>query len=114
MLVFIKSIKITLKPNTANPATPSPMIVPPVKLTLRPFERLVRAASVVLTFASVAILIPMFPATAENIAPITKATTMNQCVVATIVDTRPSRAPAITTNTANSLYSAFKNASAPS
>ena len=56
----------------------------------------------------------MFPATAENTAPITNATTMNQCVVSTIEETIPRRAPATTTKIAKMRYSAFKNAKAPS
>ena len=78
ILDLIRMMKITLRPNTARPATPNPIIVPPVKLTFRLLERLVRAASVVLTLASVAIRIPMLPATAEKTAPITNATTINQ------------------------------------
>ena len=61
-------------PRTANPATPSPITVPPPKEIFRASGRLVRAACVVRTLVLVAILIPIFPATAEKTAPITKAT----------------------------------------
>ena len=47
-------------------------------------------------------------------APKIKATTINQCVVSTTRDTTKSRTLTITTNIARSLYSAFKNARAPS
>ena len=62
-----------LNPNTARPATPSPITVPPVKATFKALPKLVLAAWVVLTLAAVAILIPMFPANAEKNAPMIKA-----------------------------------------
>ena len=65
-----------VKPKTAKPATPSPITVPPPKETFNAFGKLVFAACVVLTFVLVAIFIPIFPANAENIAPIIKATTI--------------------------------------
>ncbi len=107
-------MKSTDNPNTAKPATPNPITVPPVNDTFNALERLVRAACVVLTLAAVAIRIPIFPATAEKTAPITNATTINQCVVSTKVDITPSKAPATTTKMASTRYSAFKNANAPS
>ncbi len=112
--VLIKIMKIILNPNTAKPATPSPMTVPPVKDTFNALDKLVFAASAVLTLASVAMRIPMFPATAENTAPMTNATTINQCVFSTSVETTASAAPEMTTKMANSRYSAFRKASAPS
>ena len=78
--------------------TPRPITMPPVKDTFKPSLKLVRAAWVVRTLACAAMRMPMLPASAENTAPITKATTMNQWVVSTMEDTRPSRAPATTTN----------------
>ena len=78
-----KNKKKILNPNTAKPATPSPMTVPPPKATLRALGRLVLAACVVLEFASVAILIPIFPAKPENTAPTMKAGIINQLVVST-------------------------------
>ena len=77
-LVWNNRMNNVLNPNTAKPATPSPMTMPPVKETLRPSLRLVRAACVVRTLAWVAMRMPMLPASAENTAPMTKATTMNQ------------------------------------
>ena len=109
-----KRIKRTLKPNTAKPATPSPITVPPLNATCNALDKLVLAACVVLTLAAVATLIPTFPATAENTAPITNAITINQCVDSTKVETKANAAPAITTNIINILYSAFKKAKAPS
>ena len=91
-----------LSPRTASPATPSPMTVPPPKETFNAFGRLVFAASAVLAFASVAILIPIF------------AGTIIQLVVSTYCEI-PKRAPeAITTKMNNKRYSALRKASAPS
>ena len=67
-----------LNPNTANPATPSPITVPPEKETFKACGKLVLAAWVVRTLALVAIRIPIFPANAEKKAPQTKATTIIQ------------------------------------
>ena len=69
-------MKNMVSPKTANPATPSPMTVPPPKETFNAFGKLVFAACVVLTFVFVAIFMPIFPAKAENIAPIIKAKTI--------------------------------------
>src|SRR5690606_24643946 len=96
------------------PATPKPITVPPPKETFSAFGKLVRAASVVLAFASVAILIPIFPAKAEKTAPTTKAGTINQCVVGTAIEIPNNANEATTTNTESNLYSALKNAKAPS
>ena len=62
------------------------MTVPPPKDTLSAFGKLVFAASAVRAFASVAIRIPIFPAKAEKMAPTTKAGTINQLVVSTMVE----------------------------
>jgi len=97
-------MKRRLNPNTASPATPSPMTVPPVNDTFNACGKLVRAACVVLTFAAVAIRIPMFPAHAEKNAPITNAMMMNQCVVSTSDEMTPSKTPAITTKMARIRY----------
>ena len=69
-------MNIILKPITAKPATPKPMTVPPLNDTSKAFDKLVRAACVVRTFAFVAMRIPILPATAEKTAPRTKATTI--------------------------------------
>ena len=76
--------------------------------------KLVFAASAVLALASVAIRIPIFPANAENTAPKIKAGTIIQLVVSTAKDIPYRAAEAISTKINSSLYSAFKNASAPS
>ncbi len=69
----------------ARPATPSPITVPPVKETCKAFDRLVRAACVVLTLAFVAIFIPIYPATAERMAPIRKEIAITGLEVSTKV-----------------------------
>ena len=90
------------------------MTVPPPKDTCKAFGRLVFAASAVLAFASVAILIPIFPAKAEKAAPRMKAGTIIQLVVSTKIEIPYSAIEATATKINNSLYSAFKKASAPS
>ena len=88
--------------------------MPPPNDTFSAFGKLVFAASAVRALASVAIRIPMFPAKAEKIAPMTNAGTINQLVVSTIVDMPYSAPEAIITKINNKRYSAFKNARAPS
>ena len=56
----------------------------------------------------------MFPAKAENIAPIIKAGTIIQLVVGTITEIPKRAAEAIITNISNKRYSALRKASAPS
>ena len=109
-----KIIKNAVKPRTARPATPNPITVPPPKETFNACGKLVRAACVVRTFVFVAIFIPMFPAKAEKNAPKMKATTIRMCVVGTINEIPAKTILAATTKIANNLYSAFKNANAPS
>ena len=109
-----KMIKNKVNPRTAKPATPSPITVPPPNDIFSAFGKLVLAAWVVLTLVLVAIFIPMFPAKAEKKAPKIKATTISQCVVGTIKETAAKATLTITTKIARSLYSAFKNAKAPS
>ena len=110
----MKNVNNRLNPNTANPATPSPITVPPPKDTFNACGKLVLAASAVRALASVAILIPIFPARAEKMAPVTKAGTIIQLVVSTTADMPYKATPAITTNTVKRRYSAFRNAKAPS
>ena len=114
MLVWKSRMNKALSPKTAKPATPNPMTMPPVKLTFKPSLKLERAACVVRTLACVAMRMPMLPANAENTAPMTKATMMNQWVVSTMLATKPSNAPAITTKMARMRYSARRKARAPS
>src|SRR5690554_2096497 len=56
----------------------------------------------------------MFPAKAEKTAPTINAGTINQCVVATAIEIPNNATEAITTKIDNNLYSALKNAIAPS
>ena len=114
MNIWKNTMKKVVKPKTANPATPSPITVPPPKDTFNASGKEVRAAWVVLTLVLVAIFIPMFPAKAEKNAPKINATTISMCVVGTKNDTPAKAILTTTTNTANNLYSAFKNAKAPS
>ena len=88
--------------------------MPPPNDILSALGREVLAACVVLTFVFVAIFIPIFPAKAEKKAPTTNEITIIQCVEGTIVDTTNNKTLTATTNKVNSLYSAFKNAKAPS
>ena len=66
------------RPSTAKPATPIPITEPPVKETESALLRLVRAACAVLTFAFVAMRIPIKPANALKNAPMINATAMLQ------------------------------------
>ena len=68
-----KMINKLPNPNTASPATPSPITLPPVKETFNAFAKLVRAACAVRTLALVAALIPIYPAVALKKAPIINA-----------------------------------------
>ena len=109
-----RNINIVDSPKTANPATPRPITVPPLNATFIALGKLVFAASAVLTFALVAILIPIFPASAEKTAPITNEITINiPAGIKLSADSIPRAVPAVSTNTANILYSAFRNAKAP-
>ena len=58
--------------------------------------------------------IPIFPAKAEKIAPITKAGTIIQLVVSTAVEIPNKAAEATRTKMSNKRYSAFRKAKAPS
>ena len=80
-------MKNKLNPNTASPATPRPITVPPPKETFSACGNEVFAASAVRALASVATRIPIFPAKAEKIAPIIKAGTIIQLVFGTMVET---------------------------
>ena len=77
------------------------------------FPKLVLAALVVLTFALVATFIPMKPAPAEQIAPNTNDKAINGLDPST-VPLIPKTIATTTTKMDNTLYSAFKNAIAPS
>ena len=107
-------MKNKLNPITAKLATPRPITVPPEKETFRASGRLVLAASAVRELEAVAIHIPILPAKAENIAPKINAGTIIQLVVETIIDIPKSATDATTTKINNNLYSALRNARAPS
>ena len=95
--------------NIPNPTTESPITAPPANATSRAFASPPSLAAIeVLPLALVAILIPIFPARAEVKAPNTKAT-----AVFTEMNI-PNAAPTITTNHIRILYSATRNAIAPS
>jgi hypothetical protein len=66
-----------------------------------------------LVLAEVAMRIPMFPASAEKIAPMIKAGTIIQCVDSTYIEIPKRAIDAAITNTNNNRYSAFKKARAP-
>jgi len=102
-----------LRPNTPNPTTPIPITAPPANATSRAFPRLVLAALVVLTFALVATLIPINPASAEQMAPKIneKAIIGEEPSVLFVI---PNKIATTTTKMLNILYSAFKKAMAPS
>ena len=74
--ILKKMINKLPNPNTANPATPKPITLPPVKDTFKACANDVFAACAVRTFAFVAIFIPIYPAVAENTAPMIKETAM--------------------------------------
>ncbi len=101
------------RPINANPATPIPITEPPAKLISNALDREDLAACAVLTLALVAILIPINPANPENIAPIMNATTMSGWELSLFILNKPKSTEVISTNTANILYSACKNAIAP-
>ncbi|CAI8236556.1 MAG: Uncharacterised protein [Flavobacteriaceae bacterium] len=114
MNILKNIMKNNVSPKTANPATPSPITVPPPNDTLSAFGKLVFAACVVLTLVLVAIFIPIFPAYAEKIAPKINAIAIDQCVVGTTKDTPANATATMITKNVNNLYSAFKKANAPS
>ena len=106
-------INNTPRPRTQRPTTPRPITAPPAKATSNAFPRLVLAALVVLTFAFVATRIPINPAKAEQIAPKTKETAISQEEFSAFAVTARRIATA-NTKIESTLYSAFKNAIAPS
>ena len=99
-----------LTPNTPKPATHIPITAPPENaIESALFIPFSFAAFAVLTFAFVATFIPQKPASVENKAPTTKHTAVIQL---------PIPNPISTNNTATKitriLYSAVRNACAPS
>ena len=113
-IIFPKIKKSNPRPRRPSPTTPSPMTEPPAKAIFSPSPRLVRAPCVVRTFALVATRIPIKPARAEQTAP-----TMNE--TATSGELFSSRNPwnkrskaTAPTKMESTLYSARRNAIAPS
>ena len=106
-------IKSKPKPSTPSPTTPKPITEPPAKATSKALPKLVRAAFVVRTFALVATRIPMKPAKPEQSAP-----TINDNAIigeeSGVLPLIPSKTAAISTKIARILYSALRNAIAPS
>ena len=114
----IKLLKNTNKlntPRTPRPTTHIPITPPLENAIIKPLLRLFFVPSAVLAFDIVATRIPMFPATAENIAPITKANAVPQCMLLPSKNDAANKSPAtMTTKMIRTLYSLFKNAIAPS
>ena len=95
--------------NIPKPTTVSPITAPPENATSSAFASPPSLAAIaVLPFALVAILIPALPAIADVIAPNTNAP-----AVGTLIKI-PKAAATTTTKTIRILYSADKNAIAPS
>ena len=111
---LLKTINSTLIPITPKETTPKPITAPPEKATSRALLSEVRAACVVLTFALVAMRMPMNPAKADIKAPTTKdkATNAVESVSASPLNTNKTATAKI--KTTSTLYSAFKNDMAPS
>ena len=106
-------MKRTLRPKTPKPTTPSPITDPPENAISNAFPRLSLAALVVRTFALVATFIPIKPASPEKIAPnINEKATRYEDVSLLAVNAN-NRATTIT-KMDNTLYSALRNAIAPS
>src|SRR5690606_23768470 len=70
--MLLNARKSTPSPRTPNPTTPMPTREPPAKATSKALPSELRAALVVRTLARVATFIPMYPASAEQIAPSVK------------------------------------------
>ena len=100
-------------PSTPKPTTPIPITDPPENAISNALPSESWAAFVVLTFALVATLIPMNPASPEHKAPTTKDTATNQ-LLPSLIPLNANRTAVIITKIDKILYSAFKNAIAPS
>ncbi len=100
-------------PITPSPTTPIPITDPPENAISRAFPNDSCAALVVLTFAFVATFIPMNPAKPEQNAPTIKDTATSQ-LLPSFIPLYARRAAVHTTKTERILYSAFRNAIAPS
>ena len=95
-------------PSKPSPTTDIPITAPPEKAIERArFMPPSLAAFAVRTFAFVATLIPKYPARVEKIAPIRKQIAVDQL-------TNPIKRKSAIAKTTRILYSAVKNAKAPS
>ena len=75
---FLNTTTTITRPANANPATDSPITLPPENATLSASLNELRAACVVRALAWVAAFIPMNPAAIERIDPIQNATAISQ------------------------------------
>ena len=91
----------TPTPSRPRPTTTIPITAPEEKAIFSPLLRESLHALAVLAFAEVAVLIPMFPARAERIAPNTKA-------IAVLTFMRASMTVTIMTNMIRILYWLFR------
>ncbi len=91
-----------------------PITAPPEKATSNALLRDVRAAFVVLTFAFVAICIPINPANADIKAPTTKDNATKPLEFSSEFPLNTNNTATAITKIDSTLYSAFKNAKAPS
>ena len=102
-------MRIVLSPKIPKPTTQSPITAPPEKaIESALFIPLSLAAFAVRTFAFVATFIPTYPANVERTAPTIKQTAVIQSIP------NPKTKKSTTTKTIKILYSANKNAFAPS
>ena len=100
-------------PRTPRPTTPMPITEPPEKAISSAFPIDSWAAFVVLTLALVATCIPINPANPEHSAPTTNDTATNQ-LLPSFIPLKASNTAVNITKTDNILYSALRNAIAPS
>ena len=110
-IIFVYIINKLESPIIPRPTTLIPITEPPVKATFSASERLFRAAFVVLTLAAVATRIPIYPARADEIAPIIKDKATKRLLP--LLPRKRSIATA-STNQAKTLYSLDRKAMAPS
>ena len=100
-------------PRTPRPTTPIPITDPPEKAISSALPRDCWAALVVLTLALVATCIPIKPANPEHSAPTTNETATNQ-LLPSFIPLKANNTAVIITKTDKILYSALRNAIAPS
>ena len=100
-------------PSTPRPTTPFPITDPPENAISKAFPNESWAAFVVLTLALVATFIPIYPANPEHNAPTINDTATNQ-LLPSLIPLYANKTAVNKTKTDKILYSAFKNAIAPS